>query len=129
MGVFNLGKMTFTSLFKEPETTRYPAQKKTPPEGLKGHISNDVDTCILCGICSKRCPADAIAVDKAARTWTIDPFLCVQCGSCVRECPKHCLSMEPSYTPPATEKSVKVFDVPEHPKPERPKRENDVKVG
>ena len=128
MGVFKLGKMTLGSLFKEPETIRYPAQTKTPPAGLKGHIENDVEVCILCGICQKRCPADAISVDKATRTWNIDRFRCVQCGSCARECPKGCLRMEPSYTPPATSKSLDSYEVPEHPKPQRQKEENAAKA-
>ncbi|MCB7036996.1 4Fe-4S binding protein [Eggerthella sinensis] len=113
MGSFKLGKMTFGSLFKKPETLLYPVQTKTPPAGLKGHVVNDVDRCILCGICMKRCPCSAITVDKAARTWSINRFRCVQCGSCVRECPKDCLTMEPTYTPPAAEKYEDTFEVPD----------------
>lgn len=114
MGGFKLGKMTLKGLFKEPETVQYPAQKKEPPAGLKGHVENNVDDCILCGICAKRCPCGAIQVDKPARTWSIDRFRCVQCGSCVRECPKKCLAMEPTYAAPATIKSIRVCEVPEH---------------
>ncbi len=113
MGSFKLGKMTLSGLFKQPETVLYPVQVKTPPAGLKGHVENDVTTCILCGICQKRCPADAITVDKAARTWSINRFRCVQCGSCVRECPKQCLTMEPTYASCATSKRTEVFEVPE----------------
>ena len=69
--------------------------------------------CILCGICAKSCPADAIAVEKKERTWAIDPFRCVQCGTCVRVCPKHCLTMDPAYTPIATAKSCRVVHVPD----------------
>ena len=98
MGSFKLGKMTLGGLFKKPETLMYPVETKTPPAGLKGHVVNDVDR---------------IVVDKPARTWTIDRFRCVQCGSCVRECPKDCLTMEPTYTPPATSKHVDSFEVPE----------------
>ena len=123
MGSFKLGKMTLGSLFKKPETLLYPFETREAPAGLKGHISNNTELCILCGICQKRCPADAIVVDKAARTWSIDRFRCVQCGSCARECPKHCLTMEPTYAPAATVKSVDAFVVPDKPKPERPKRE------
>ena len=79
-------------------------------------MTNNVDACILCGICMKRCPCDAITVDKPARMWSINRFRCVQCGTCVRECPKQCLAMEPTYTPPATEKRSDVFEVPEHAK-------------
>ncbi len=113
MGGFKLGGMTFRGLFKEPETIQYPAQQKPAPAGLKGHVVIDVQKCILCGICQKRCPCDAIAVNKPERTWTINRFACVQCGSCVRECPKTCLVMEPTYAPPSTSKHLDSFEVPE----------------
>lgn len=41
--------MTLGGLFKKPETLMYPVETKTPPAGLKGHVVNDVDRCILCG--------------------------------------------------------------------------------
>lgn len=116
MGSFKLGGMTFGSLFKKPETCLYPAEKKEAPAGLRGHIVIDESKCILCGICQKRCPCGAIAVDKASRTWSIDRFRCVQCGTCVRECPKHCLAMDPAYPSPSAKKHVDVFEVPERPK-------------
>ena len=113
MGSFKRGGMTFGSLFKKPETVLYPFEQKPAPAGLKGHIENDASACILCGICAKSCPADAIAVEKKERTWAIDPFRCVQCGTCVRVCPKHCLTMDPAYTPIATAKSCRVVHVPD----------------
>ena len=117
MGGFKLGKMTLGSLFKKPETVLYPVEKKETPVGLKGHIVNDVDVCILCGICQRRCPCAAIVVEKPNRKWTIDKFRCVQCGTCVLECPKHCLSMEPGWPAPSKKMYVESFDVPEHAKP------------
>ena len=81
MGSFKLGGMTLGSLFKKPETLLYPFETKPAPAGLKGHIAIDAADCILCGICAKTCPADAIVVEKKDRTWSIDPFRCVQCGS------------------------------------------------
>ena len=128
MGFFKLGKMTLKSLVTKADTIQYPAQTKTPPEGLKGTVLNDTSLCILCGICQKRCPADAIEVDKASRSWSIDRFRCVQCASCIRECPKHCLSMDPAWPAPATSKSVERFEVPERPKPERAKAKNAVQA-
>ena len=95
----------------------YPVEKKEAPAGLKGHIVNDVDVCILCGICQRRCPCAAIVVEKPNRKWTIDTFRCVQCGTCVLECPKHCLSMEPGWPAPSKEMYIESVDVPEHPKP------------
>ena len=113
MGNFKLGKMTLRSLFKKPETIMYPAQKRYQPEGLKGQILNDIDTCILCGICEKRCPTDAIKVVKKEEFWQIDRFRCVQCGTCVRECPKDSLTMDPNYPAPAPQKSVETLHKPE----------------
>lgn len=112
MSVLKLGKMTLGGLFKKPETVLYPFEKKEPPAGLKGHVVNHVESCILCGICAKRCPTSCIEVNKAERCWTIDRFQCVQCGTCVRECPKHCLEMDPAYTPVARQKSSETVHVP-----------------
>ena len=113
MGIFKLASMTIGSLFKKPETIQYPAQRKVAPAQLKGHVANNVDECILCGICEKRYPCGAISVDKAARTWSINGFSCIQCASCVRECPKHCLEMRPEYTPASTStKESNVYYIP-----------------
>lgn len=117
MGSFKLGGMTFGSLFKKPETTLYPVETKQAPAGLKGHIHNEVDNCILCSLCQKTCPTGAIVVDKSIRRWAIDPFRCVQCGSCVRACPKACLHMLPTYTKVSTTQFCNVFDVPDPKKP------------
>ncbi len=113
MGSFRLGGMTLGSLFKKPETTCYPFEKKPAPAGLKGQIVNDVDMCILCGLCQKTCPCNAIDVEKKDRIWAIDRFLCIQCGSCVRACPKKCLSMEPNMPMVASAQSTVVCFVPD----------------
>ena len=118
MGSFKLGGMTLKSIFTKPETIMYPVQERYKPEGLKGHIAIDAETCILCGICEKTCPTGAITVDKPGEEWRIDPFRCVQCGACWRACPKESLTMEPTYPAPATTKTVTIVEV--HPKkPER----------
>ena len=113
MGSFKLGGMTLSSVFKKPETIKYPFEKKEPYAGQKGHVIIDESVCILCGICSKRCPAHAIEINKPERTWNINMFRCVQCGSCIPECPKNCISMEPSYPAPTTSKSITTIHVPE----------------
>ena len=113
MGSFKLGKMTLRSVLKKPETVMYPLQERFAPEGRKGHVTNDMKVCILCGICQKRCPADAITVAKKDGAWSIDYFRCVQCGSCVRECPKHCLSMEKPLPKVSAQLGVTTLTVPE----------------
>lgn len=117
MGTFKLGKMTLKSLFGKPETIMYPVQQPPRPAGLRGHVVIDIELCILCGICSKRCPADAISVDKAAQTWSINHFQCVQCEACVRDCPKACLSMDVESAPAAATKGLTVVAKPA-PEPE-----------
>ena len=123
MGSFKLGTMTIKSIFTKPETVMYPVMEKTAPDGLKGHIANDMKLCILCGICEKTCPAGALRVDKADNLWAIDRFACVQCGACTRACPKECLTMEPTYQKPLAQKTEDVFYKPEETEEEKAAKE------
>lgn len=67
------------------------AQEK--PALTSGKITNDMSTCILCGLCAKQCPAECITVDRNAKTWTINRDDCMQCGACIDACKKfHSLS-------------------------------------
>ena len=116
MGVFKLGKMTFGSLFKKPETVKYPFETKPQPQGLKGHIVLDADNCILCGMCEKSCPTDCITVNKENRIWNIIPFQCIQCGYCTQVCPKKCLAMDPNYWAASVSKSTNSIPVPDQKK-------------
>ena len=116
MGAFKLGKMTFGSLFKKPETVKYPLEKKAQPQGLKGHVVIDQDRCILCGMCERSCTTNCITVNRKERIWEIQPYQCVQCGYCITVCPKDCLSMDPNYAPAAIEMSVTRCEIPEQAK-------------
>lgn len=90
------------NLFRKPVTTSYPFAPAQYPERMRGHIEIDIESCISCGMCARSCPPGALAVDRAAGTWTIQRFDCVQCGNCVNVCPKKCLKMAPGYTTPDT---------------------------
>ncbi|MCI9128806.1 MAG: 4Fe-4S dicluster domain-containing protein [Eggerthellaceae bacterium] len=113
MGSFRLGAMTLRSMFKKPETLQYPKETKAPYPGQKGHVVNDVDGCILCGMCQRVCPCHCITVEKKERRWGIEPFMCIQCGSCVASCPTSCLSMDPAPTSISAEKFCRDLQVPE----------------
>ena len=125
MGGFKLGKMTLGSLFKQPETVLYPLEQKAAPAGRKGTITLLPETCILCGICEKRCPCNAITVQTKERTWAINHFQCVQCGYCVSECPKKSLAMDPGIPHISTKMEPEVVPVPEQVK-EEPAEQKDV---
>lgn len=115
MNMMPFTKTVLKNLFSKPVTKMYPQQQREYPQRTRGQIAIDMDTCILCGLCSKKCPADAIAVDRAARTWSIQRFGCIQCGYCVESCPKKSLTMLQSYTQPAAEKRTDTYEKPPEP--------------
>ena len=49
--------------------------------------------CVYCTLCAKKCPAGALTVDRAAKTWTLDEDSCVGCGTCAGVCPKDAIVM------------------------------------
>lgn len=82
------------NFFGKKTTRLYPINtERAPFERSRGRIVLDTSTCILCGICSKRCPADAITVDRKAEKWELNAFRCIICGECVSACPKKSISM------------------------------------
>jgi formate hydrogenlyase subunit 6/NADH:ubiquinone oxidoreductase subunit I len=87
-------RIALRNLVTKPATRRYPFVVREPFAATRGRIVIDFPTCIHCMACAKHCPADAIVVDRLAKSWSIDRFACVVCGACVRACPKDCLAME-----------------------------------
>ena len=116
MATFKIGKVVMKSLFKKPATLMYPVIPRKWEERTRGQISIREEDCIVCGICAKKCPANAITVDRNKRTWTIERMQCIQCNCCVEVCPKTCLRMENQYTEPGPEKVVDVVNVPKQEK-------------
>lgn len=94
------------NLVSKPKTRR---TEKEYPAGTRGHVENDMDVCVLCGLCSIKCPTHAITVDKVAKTWSIRPMSCIQCRCCVDNCPKKCLSMGLRFQEPGSEKVTHTF--------------------
>ncbi len=94
------------NLVSKPKTRKV---EKEYPAGTRGHVENDMDLCVLCGLCSIKCPTHAITVDKVAKTWSIRPMSCIQCRCCVDNCPKKCLSMGLRFQEPGEEKVTKTF--------------------
>ena len=109
MSLINFNTTVLKNLFTKPATRKYPFEPKVYPERTRGHVQNDMDVCVLCGLCSIKCPTHAITVDKAEKTWSIRPMSCIQCRCCVDNCPKKCLSMDTHFTEPGSEKVTKTF--------------------
>ncbi len=112
MNVMNFAKTVMTNLFSKPATRPYPFEPRNYPERTRGQIGIDIDACIFCGMCMRKCPTAAITVDKVQKSWSIERFGCIQCGCCVEVCPKKCLMMQVNYPHPAGEKYEEHFSQP-----------------
>ncbi len=72
-----------------PKAEEKPAAPAAPVEPRDdGRPVQDPSKCVYCTICAKKCPAGALTVDRAAKTWTLDEDLCIGCGNCYEVCPK-----------------------------------------
>lgn len=86
-------KFITKNLFNKPATRMYPSYERPAFERTRGRIVFSPQNCILCSICARKCPADAIVVDRAKGEWKLNAFRCVTCGECVTSCPKRCIVM------------------------------------
>lgn len=80
----------------KPATTAGEAQADTTSaQEVKprddGKPVNDPSKCVFCTLCAKKCPAGAIEVNRAEKTWTLDEEKCIGCGTCADTCPKNCI--------------------------------------
>lgn len=90
----------------KPHTRLYPAEVRETFENVRGNLEISIEECIMCGMCQKKCPSQCITVDKAAKTWTVDPYACVYCAICVDNCPVSCLHMDKHYRKPVVLKEM-----------------------
>lgn len=104
MSLFSMVKISIRNLFSKPATRPYPFAPRTYFENTRGQVTIAIEKCIFCGICQRKCPTDAIAVEKAEKKWTIDRFACIACGNCIDNCPKDCLANKNQYTAPSARK-------------------------
>lgn len=99
MAFLPIAKIIFSSLFKKNATLAYPFEPMPKDPLVRGHLEIDIDNCAFCGICGKKCPTQAINVDRNSKEWEIARFQCIVCGACVEACPKKCLHMSPELIP------------------------------
>ena len=74
-----------------PKAEAAPAAEVKPRDD--GKPVQDPAKCVYCTICARKCPAGALTVDRAAKTWTLDEDACVACGTCAGVCPKNAIIM------------------------------------
>ena len=71
--------------------TAFAAEAPKPRDD--GKPVQDPAKCVYCTICARKCPMEALTVDRAAKTWTLDEEKCVGCGTCAQVCPKNAIIM------------------------------------
>jgi len=92
------------NLFSKPATRNYPFDVREPFANTRGELVNDIERCIFCGTCSRKCPSQCITVGKdgSLGTWSLEAYACVGCGICVMSCPVNCLSQKHTHRPVGT---------------------------
>jgi ech hydrogenase subunit F len=102
-------KTVTKNLLRGPATLMYPQKSRIFPAITRGQVENNIDKCIFCGMCSRRCPTYAITVTKNDKEWEIDRLKCCTCNLCVEICPVKCLSMGNRHTPPMSDKTGGIY--------------------
>lgn len=120
--MFDMVGNVFKNLFSKPATRLYPFEKREPFKDSRGQISGvEIDKCIFCGICQRKCPSDAIVVNKAEKSWEIDQFKCVICNACADACPKKCITTDAAHKTSQYSKDKLKIVMPEKPADEEAK--------
>ena len=52
------------------------------------------EKCVYCTLCAKKCPQNALKVDRKEKIWELNQEACIQCGICMSVCPKHAIEMK-----------------------------------
>ncbi len=74
-------------MVSKPVTTDYPRCPLSVPDGLRGKVGWNRETCIWCRLCEMNCPPGAIKIDKEKKIWSIDTGKCIFCERCHEVCP------------------------------------------
>ena len=67
-----------------------PAAPAVEPRG-DGKPTQDPSKCIYCTICARKCPGEALTVDRKEKIWKLDEDKCVACGTCADVRPKNAI--------------------------------------
>jgi len=113
MGLFSIGNTIIKSVFRKPATVLFPIVPMKTDELVRGQVAIDIDECIFCGMCHRKCPTNAIEVTRDEKKWAISRSRCILCTNCVEVCPKKCLEMKNRLAPASFEKIQDSFQLKE----------------
>lgn len=100
------------NVFSSPATRKYPFETREPFTGSRGKIVFKSENCTCCGACARRCPAEAITVDREKRQLTFKVAHCIICEACIEACPKNDIVLDFKWRAPYYSKPVEVHDCP-----------------
>src|SRR5512143_238319 len=101
-------RRSLRNLVSRPATRRYPIEVRPPFPGARGTLEFDVESCVLCGLCVRRCPTVALTCNRDEKLFAIEQLRCIACGVCVDACNKHSLSLSPTRRPVHTRAEIRL---------------------
>ena len=109
MSYFEMTKLALKWSLSKPATSQYPFTPRTALANSRGRLVFTKDNCIYCNICAKKCPTDALVVNRKEKQWIIDRLRCITCGCCVEACPKKSLALATAHQGPAVTRDHETF--------------------
>ena len=103
----NLAKNLLSPVY----TSNYPFTPYQHFPGTRADVSWNPNTCILCGLCQRSCPAECIDVQKEKEQIVYLNTQCIRCGYCVRVCPTNTITQNEVYTKPSRQRAVLTYKI------------------
>ena len=98
--VFGMLGQIIKNFFTGYATRLYPFEKREEFENVRGELHINIEKCTFCMVCQKRCPSDAIEIDRKEAIWTLNPSRCILCNICVEDCKFDALYMTSKWRAP-----------------------------
>ena len=90
------------TLFRRPETVRYPFGPAELQEGYRGRVVVHAERCTGCSLCVRDCPAFALELERESKDryrLIYHPDRCAYCGQCEDSCRFDCIYLTNEFVP------------------------------